>query len=394
MFQRLRQVDWTFLLACVAWCLLSLLMLYVKLMKKSDAFPVLILISTFLLYMNAGDLFKSFKLYAIACVNRRTLAHQFVSATVMGFLSRSYADIIAILIGSSAIVARSGWDIGKSSIPFIGPWLIHPRRVSLVALGVAAQCFGFFTGSVLSMAMISDAVLPHVRVTPSADNYSVVIAFAVGLLGSKLIPSGKLRGKIQTIMASALIASATRILSPLMLVLLFAVGSELFPAAVTGVTTFIPQLVRIDMSLRSRLRAAITVIGFHVTGALIGVYISAHVLGSAASISPDFLSHQGIAHEFFFSAFIGMVASASPRLGPVVALAGCLATGGSAQLISAVSLGNGQIARVVWQTMGSLTGATLLTQLLDSDKVDFDPITSVTRTTDGRKLVENRSTGR
>ena len=158
MINRLKQVDWTFLAACIAWGLTTLLMLYVKLRKKTESFPVLILVAIFLLYMNSGDLFKSFRLYTIACVNRRPLIHQFACSVMFGFLSNSYSDIFVVLLLMTALVLRPGWQLGKTGIPIIGSFLVEPKRRTLIALGLASQCFGFFTGTVLGIAMIDETI--------------------------------------------------------------------------------------------------------------------------------------------------------------------------------------------------------------------------------------------
>jgi hypothetical protein len=284
---RLKEVDWPFLLACVAWLLLSLLLLVVKVGKKADAVPVLILVTVFLLYMNAGDLFGSFRLYVIATANRRVLAHQFLCASTCGLLSRTYASALATVLGTLALVMRGG----RSGLPLLGPFLVKPRRISIVMLGVVAQTIGLAVGNVMSVSMFRETPLPT-RMAP-VDNgraLAVTVGAAFALLASQMLKVG---GGPQTALASALVAAASGVLSPIALVGLVATTSELVPGAVTSLTAFVPQLVKARIPLAARGRCALRVAAWHLTGALAGATLA----GTVAEL--DVVPQDVIPHEFF-----------------------------------------------------------------------------------------------
>lgn len=410
--ERLRQVDWTFFLACVSWGLTTALMLYVKLKKKADALPVLILLAEFLLYMNAGDLFKSFRIYTIACVNRRILAHQFVSTLLLGFLANSYTDIFVLMLVLSAALFRPGFGFGKSGIPILGPFLVRPMRSSIVALSIATQCFGFVTGTILSETMLADVKIASGRSFSPAEIpadpavCSLVSAFVIGLVCSSFVTAKAFRGKLQTVLASGLIAAFSRVLPfsslPVLMMPILATISSLFPGAVFSVSSFIPQLSSVkDLPNRLKFGIFVEVFILHAIGALLAGYLSSYMFPSTVAADSPFVSRRAIAQEFFFSALVGFVSTRRPGLAPLVMTAGYLATTGNdmVHLCSAISLGSSGlgegrlIARLLWQTIGSLLGSTLVTWFVDNDKIDFDPMTSVTRTTDG-KTIRNRVVGK
>lgn len=412
MIQRLREVDWTFLLACVSWGLTTALMLYVKLKKKTDAFPILILLAEFLLYMNAGDLFKSFRIYTIACVNRRLLAHQFVSTLLVGFLANSYTDIFVLMLVLSAALFRPGFGFGKSGIPMLGPFLVRPMRFSIVALSITTQCFGFVTGTILSETMLADVKIANAISFSTAEIpsdpavYILVSAFAIMLVCSSFVTAKALRGKLQTVLASGLIAAFSRVLQfsslPVVMVPILATIASLFPGAVYSMSSFIPQLSSVkDLPKRMKFVIYVEVFILHATGALVAGYLSSSMLPSTVAGDSPFVSRRAIAQEFFFSALVGFVSSSRPGLTPLVITAGYLATTGEdmVHLCSAISLGSSAlgesrlIARLLWQTVGSLFGSTLMSWFVDYDKIDFDPMTSVTRTTEG-KTIRNRVVGK
>jgi len=383
-------------------------MLYVKLRKKIEAFPVLVLIVLLMAYMNAGDLLAAkSKLYTIACVNRRIFATQFLASLMLGFSSNSYTDILVAILLVSAIVCRTNWTVGKTGIPLLGSFLISPLRKSLVFLGIAFQCMGFFTGSVLSIAMIDEHVTDAFPLrSPGLPNdpavYQIVTAFAVLLVLSRVVlQSPKLRGQVQTFLGSGLIASLSRVIpiyssSPLILVPVMMVLSRLFPGAVTSITTFMPQLVEMKrLSNSQKFNAFCSVMVWHVSGALLANYLSDMYLpASLNSLEIPYVPKRAIAQEFFFSVVIGLVGTSVPS---VALAAGWLASGGScdlAHLSSSISFGaqglnDGRLlARIIWQVAGSLLGATWITSFADSEKIDFNPIVSVTRTTDGKRVRE------
>jgi hypothetical protein len=405
MFKRLREMDWTFLLACIAWGLTTALMLYVKLRKKTESFPVLILVAVFLLYMNSGDLFKNSRLYTIACVNRRVLVHQFVTLCVFGFLSNSYSDIFVVLLLMSAVVLRPGWDLGKTGIPIVGSFLVTPSRRTLVALGLAAQCFGFFTGTVLGIAMI-DRKSSGATITAShadiSDAMKTITAFTLVLVGTNFVKlTPKWRGRISTVIGSGIIAAVSRVIpfynSPLAVVPVIALVCKLFPGAVVSISEFIPQLVNAPGSKIAKLKIFVSVGFLHACGALVAGYFS-----PSMNQAPEFVSRKAIAQELFFSTILAFVVTRRPNMAPLVYLASFLATVGSDMVhmcssisLGAEALGNGRlIARLLWQSVGALIGASLLAPLVDSERIDFDPITSVTRTTDGRVINNARASGK
>ena len=407
MWQRLKQVDWTFLAACVAWGLTTALMLYVKLRKKSEAFPVLILVGIFLLYMNSGDLFKSFRLYTIACVNRRVLVHQFLSMTIFGFLSNSYSNISVVVLLMAAILLRPGWSVGKCGLPIVGAFLLRPMRRTIVALSLASQCFGFFTGTVLGVAMIDNGPSRSLPVLPNTDSpkLELVIGLCVALITTALLKlSRRTRGQVTTVLGSALVAAVSRVVpihsAPLTMVPVIAVIASACPEAVVSINTFLPQIIADKSSSRLfKLKALGTVLTLHAFGALI-----ARSLSSDTFEEPEFVSRKAIAQEVFFSTILAFIVSRRPSLGPLVYLAAYLGTAGfdMVHLSSSISFGahginQGRLlARVIWQTAGAAIGSRLLAPLADADRIDFDPITSVTRTTDGRVISvtkESRVTG-
>jgi hypothetical protein len=401
----LRGIDWTFLFACIAWGLTTALMLYVKLRKKTESFPVLILVGIFLLYMNAGDLFNSFRIYTVACVNRRILAHQFLCALVFGFLSNSYSNFFVLLLLTGSLVTRPGFAaLGKCGIPFVGSFLVHPFRKTLVALGLASQCFGFFTGTVLSIAML-DPNYRNIQMSispPTVDpNYvKPLIAITAVILGTNLIKlTPAWRGRIHTVLGSALLATTSRLVNiyngeaPLLLVPVIAIVGKIAPGAVTSIVEFIPVLVKGSESKLVKVRIFITVSALHALGALLAnLYLSPSLYEC-----PEYVSRRTIAQEMFFSTVMGFMVTARPASSPIVYLSAFIATAGSdiVHLSSSISfgaeaLGNGRLlARIIWQTIGALVGACLVGPLADSEKIDFDPITSVTRTTDGQVIRNN-----
>ena len=408
--QCLRGIDWTFLFACISWGLTTALMLYVKLRKKSESFPVLILVGVFLLYMNAGDLFKSFRLYTIACVNRRLLAHQFIAMAVFGFVSNSYSDVVVLVLLMLAVIGRTNWESGKSGIPVIGPFLVSPLRRTIVALSLASQCFGFVTGIVLSAAMIDDSragsSVAEASLPTDPALYRVASAFGIVLLASQLIdrkiPMSAVRGRVQTFLGSGLVAAVSRVVPfyslPFVMVPVVASVSHLLPGCVTSVSTFIPQIARVRGPMKYKLHVFASVAVWHVAGALLSGYLSDYVL-DLPSTTPPFVSKKTIGQEFIFSALIGFIGTQGSRLTHVVMLAAWLATAGAdaVHLSSSISFGadalsDGRLlARLIWQIAGSLVGATLVSAFADSDKIDFDPITSVTRSTDGRVVNDGSS---
>ena len=398
-------MDWTFLLACIAWGLTTALMLYVKLRKKTESFPVLILVGIFLLYMNCGDLFKSFRIYTIACVNRRVLIHQFITALVAGFVSHGYSDVFVLISLLTAINLRPGWGhVGRTGIPLVGSFLVHPFRRTVVMLGLANQCFGFFTGTVLGVAMITQDHIPRSE-TPTlqdADHYYPVAAWAAILLASRLLAymhvSKTVIGRAQTFLASGLIACLSRTValysSPIVLVPVLAITYQMFPGAVTSITGFVSQMVSFQAPKLTKLNIFFSVIVWHVAGSLVGNYLAPQIPNM---YNPEYVTQRAIAQEMFFSVLLAFICATRPGLGWLVYLSAWLGTAGPdmVHLSSSISLGaphfsNGRlIARLIWQTAGSLVGAGLLAPLTDSEKIDFDPITETLRTTDGKKIKKN-----
>jgi hypothetical protein len=394
------------LFACISWGSLTALMLYVKLRKKIEAFPVLILIVLFMAYMNAGDLLATrSKLYTVACVNRRVFATQFLSALMLGFASNAYPDVLVSILLVAAIMRRTNWSIGQTGIPLIGSFLISPRRKTTVFLGIAFQCLGFFTGSVLSISMIDESVtpsFPSFTLSKNLDDYRIVIGFLVLLVLSQIVTTNlKTRGGIQTACATGLVASLSRLVpiyssSPLILLPVIMVLSRLFPGAVVSISTFVPELVGIKtMTNSQKFRACLSVMIWHLAGALIANYLcDMYLCARFNEHEIAYVPKRGIAQEFFFSLVLGLVGNTVPG---VVFAAGWLASGNSgdlAHLSSAISLGarglsDGRLlARLIWQTAGSLLGATWIKGFVDSDQVDFNPLVSVTRTTDGKRIRE------
>ena len=399
--------DWTFLFACISWGSLTALMLYVKLRKKIESFPVLVLILLLMAYMNSGDLLaKRFKLYTIACVNRRVYATQFLASLMLGFASNSFPDILVAILCIAAIMARTDWSIGKAGFPVIGSFLMpSPLRKSLVFLGIAFQCLGFFTGSVLSVAMIDDQVttsfpLRSATVPNDFALYHIPITLAIMLVLSKKLLK-VMQGQIQTALASGLLASLSRIVpiyssSPLILVPVLMVISRAFPGAITSITTFLPKLTSMtSMTGSQKFRAFCSVMVWHIGGALIANYACDYFLPSDINVDEiPYVPKRAIAQEFFFSVLIGLVGNTVPS---IAFAAGWLASGGSgdlAHLSSSISFGSFKLdegrllARIIWQIAGSLLGATWITSFADSEKIDFNPLISVTRTTDGKRVRE------
>ena len=377
--------------------------MYVKLRKKTESFPVLLLVGIFLLYMNSTDLFKSFKLFTVACVNRRIVAHSFLTSVVFGFMSGSYLDIVALVLVLTGVVLRPGFEFGKTGIPLIGPFMIPKRRPTIVALSLATQCFGFFTGTVLSAAMISNTneERPHIPSQIFFFNdikqvYAVPLASLVGLVGcSAIFKQSSIRGKIQTVCGSCLVASISRVIPftsvSFLMVPFIAIIASVFPESVIGITTFIPQLLKTNAPKSTLLSIFLNVMMYHALGALVAGYASPELF---IEDEPSFVSRRGIAQEFFFSMLVAFVSTRRPGIVPIIMGAAYLATSGPdvVHLSSAISLGayglsNGRlVARIIWQTMGALVGSTLVTSFVDSDKIDFDPLTSVTRTTCGQTI--------
>jgi hypothetical protein len=400
-FDRIKQVDWTYLLACVSWGLTTGLMLYVKLRKKTESFPVLILVGIFLLYMNSTDLFKSFRIYTVASVNRRILAHSFFTSLVFGFMSGSYIDILAISLALIGVLIRPGFDFGKTGIPLIGAFFIPKKRPTIVALSLASQCFGFFTGTVLSAAMISNSSeekrfqIP-LNIFENSQLYAVPISSLVGLVGcAALSKKSSIRGKLATVCGSCFIASISRVIPfnsvSILMVPFFSIISSLFPEAVVGITTFTPQLVQMTAPKSRKISMFINVMLYHAIGSLVAGYASPVLFSE--ELAP-YGSRRAIAQEFFFSMLVGFVSTRRPGVVPIIMGAAYLATNGQdvVHLLSAISLGsyglsNGRLlARIIWQMVGSLVGSTLVSSFLDSEEIDFDPITSVTRTTCGQTI--------
>ena len=396
---------WTYLVACLSWGLTTGLMLYVKLRKKSEAFPVLILVAIFLLYMNAGDLFKSYRIYAIACSIRQALSLQFLTAMIAAFSLNSFTNIVVTILLLVAVIARVPLDLGKTGIPLVGPFLVSWKKPTLIFLGLASQGFGFFTGTVLSIAMIPDTPsqpVPFNALPTDPSQYRIVSAFAIGLIASTLITPPSWKGKIQTMFASGLIASFSRVVplysTPVIVVPLVVVLSSLFPCCVTSISAFVPLLVQVQASGRSKLRMLSSGLFWHAAGALLAGHLS-DTLACDFFILP-YVSTKAIAQEFFFACIVSFVAVKKPNMALLVTTSAFLSTAGMdlPHVSSSISLGadglsNGRLAaRLIWQTMGALIGSTLLTKFADSSKIDFDQITSVTRTTDG-KIISNRVTG-
>jgi hypothetical protein len=167
-------------------------------------------------------------------------------------------------------------------------------------------------------------------------------------------------------------------------------------------SSFIPQLSSVkNLPKRMKFGIYVEVFILHATGALVAGYLSSCMFPSTVAGDSPFVSRRAIAQEFFFSALVGFVSTNRPALTPLVITAGYLATTGNdmVHLCSAISLGSSAlgegrlIARLLWQTVGSLFGSTLMSWFVDYDKIDFDPMTSVTRTTDG-KTIRNRVVGK
>lgn len=389
-------MDWTYLLACVSWGLTTGLMLYVKLRKKSEAFPVLILVGAFLLYMNSGDVFSKFRIYNIATANRKLLANQFIVTFVFGFLSNSYADLLAVLLVTASVTLRTESAV---TIPFIGPFLVNPVRRNLLLLGIGSQCVGLCLGSVASVAMIADAQVGRFELPAAlspAEPWQLLLALSIALFCTQFAPLGsRTNGLVQTFFASAIVAAASRSISlytsPLVLVPVLALLGHLFPNACTSVAVLLTQLA--CGKLPKKFLPLCTIATVHATGALL-----------ARSWSPDifpeipYVSRKAIAQEFFFSTLIGFCAvKNSTRLIPLLLLGAWLATVGpdmvhlsSAISFGAIGLDGGRLlARLIWQTAGSLFGATLVSSFADKNKIDFDWITTNQRRTDGSVIKQS-----
>jgi hypothetical protein len=255
------------------------------------------------------------------------------------------------------------------------------------------------------MAMIDDksAGTFDVRTNIPTDSgeYLIPSSLTIALVATVAIAGWLGRstaGKVQTMLASALIAALSRVVpiysSPLVLVPVYILLSVVVPGAITSVSTFIGQLSGVKTS-RSKIEIFVSAIIWHVLGALVANYICDAYLPPALNLHEiPFVSKKAIAQEFFFSVFVGFVGSKNIQFVPFVLLAGWLATAGPdmAHLSSAISLsaygldGGRLVARLLWQTIGSLLGATWITNFADYDKIDFNPIVSVTRTTDGKRI--------
>jgi hypothetical protein len=385
-----------FLLACVFWGLTTALMLYVKLRKKADAFPVLILIGVFLTYMNAGDLFGSNRLYTIACVNRMLLAHQFITALVFGFMINSYVDVVGVIAVLGVVLVRPGWSIGRFGIPMVGPVmnLFGRKAYSLLLLGIVSQIVGILTGGILGVAMIDEhgSGIEFGRLPSWTDEYRSLVAFIVMLVSCRLVSSVLWRGRLETFFASAVVATVSRIIplyaSPLLLVPTVAIIHETSPMAMMSINTFIPRLGH-----AGKFRAFCAVMVWHAAGALAAKYSWESLQVPGKEYLP-YVSKTAIAQELFFSVLVSFVAACRPRLVPLLMLGVWLMTVGAdmPHLSSAVSIGadsfsDGRlIARILWQTIGALVGTFLVAPFADSVRINFDSLVTKTRTTDGKVI--------
>ena len=214
----------------------------------------------------------------------------------------------------------------------------------------------------------------------------------------KLTPNW--RGRISTLLGSALVAAVSRVVpfyqSPLAVVPVFAVISNMFPGVVISISEFVPQLVLTNAPRITKIKIFLSVVALHAAGALIAGNLIPNFYDA-----PEFVSRKAIAQEAFFSIVLAFIVTKRSDIAPLVYLAGFLGTVGpdmvhisSSISFGAHALGNGRLlARLIWQTVGALIGAGLVAPLVDSERIDFDPITSVTRTTDGRVINNNRVNG-
>ena len=228
-------------------------------------------------------------------------------------------------------------------------------------------------------------------------DYSVVILFTLTLVLSKLVdksnPTSEIRGKIQTLLASGLVAAVSRVIplysSPLVLVPVVAILGKVFIGAVVSINWFMAQLSRVDLSAGNKVKVLVSVMVCHIVGALLAGYLSDYILGQSDSI--PFVSKKALAQEFFFSVMVGFIGTKSSKLVPLVFLAGWLATVGPdmVHISSSVSFGADQIgegklmARIIWQFAGSFVGSFIISKFVDSERIDFDSILNVVRTTEG-----------
>lgn len=387
-----------FLLACVFWGLTTALMLYVKLRKKADAFPVLILIGVFLAYMNAGDIFGNSRLYTIACVNRILLAHQFITALVFGFMINSYVHIVGVIAVVGVVVVRPGWSIGRFGMPVVGPVMnfLGRKSYSLLLMGIASQIVGILTGGILGVAMIDEhgSGIEFGRLPSWTEEYRSLVVFIVMLVSCRLVSSVLWRGRLETFFASAVVATVSRIIplyaSPLLLVPTVAIIHEIAPMAMVSINTFIPRLAGTHAG---KFRAFCAVVVWHAAGALAAKYSWESIQVPANEYLP-YVSKTAIAQELFFSVLVSFLATRRPRLVPLLMLGVWLVTVGAdmPHLSSSVSFGadslsDGRlIARILWQTIGALVGTFLVAPFADSVKINFDSLVTKTRTTDGKVL--------
>ena len=342
--------------------------------------------------MNLGDLFKKkFKIYSIAVANRQLLAPQFLVCCVFAYMSMSCSDLLAVLIITGTLIWRT---TGYSAIPLVGPFTRASSK-NVKILGVVSQATGILTGTVLACAMLSDkpvsvdALKYSTYVPMSGPTFVVIILLCIGMyVLPKIVSSKWWIGLGQTFGCSAVLAIISRNIplysAPLTLIPVMGIIRQVFPLAVTSSAEFIPLL----QTEGWRFSSACTVVGVHCIGPIL---IHFYLLESSDT-DPSFVSTQTIGQEFFYSMLIGFVSTKKSPIG--IFLGAWLATAGAnmVHLCSAISLGangldNGRLlARLIWQSVGSLVGATLVKQFVNSNKIDFDEITDIQRTTDGKRI--------
>ena len=365
-------MDWVYLFACISWGLTTALMLYVKLRKKTDSIPVLALVCCFLLYMNSGDLFaKRFKMYSVAVANRKVLAPQFFVSLVLAFMLASYRDLLAILVITSSVAYAT---IGWRAAPLLGPFWGRLKMME-----IASQCAGFIVGTLLSVSMIdgsNTAELP-----PSFLNADSVILSLISIL--VVARYFDVHGAIQTIIGSAVIAVISRAYSFYIVLSGIAILSRWSPKAITCITMFLPQVAKTGISLKS---FCMVVVAHALGPLLVGALLP-------ATLDVEYVSKLAIAQEFFFSVLLGLVASDQYAWLGVV-MGAWMATDSSVHLCSSISFGasglnNGRLlARIIWQSAGSLIGSTLVNAFVHAKSIDFSHLTDVIRTTDGKRIVK------
>jgi hypothetical protein len=136
----------------------------------------------------------------------------------------------------------------------------------------------------------------------------------------------------------------------------------------------------------------LTVMFWHFSGALSGGILSNTI--DVGNFDFPYVSKQAIAHEFFFACVCAFVVTRKPNLAVLVFTAAFLETAGTdmVHISSSISLGANQLsngrlaARLIWQTAGALLGSTLMANFTDSETINFDAMTSVTRTTEGKLI--------